>query len=344
VATYPASQMLKEAREAPSRIAAQLVANQAVMEQVAERLLRSQPTFAATVARGSSDHACLYGKYLLEKRAGLFTGTMQPSLQSVYGVNPGVGGALVIAVSQSGASPDILAAVGAAQLAGATTVALVNDTTSPLAALADITVPLGAGPETSVAATKSYLCSLTALAHLVAVWQRDEALHAALHALPGQIEAALNQEWSEFTDTLLNAKRMLVIGRGPGFGAVSEMALKLKETCSLHAEAFSAAEVRHGPMAILEPDYPVLVLNTQDASQPSIDAMAANCVARGADVLSIGSAVDGAKLLPVSLPSERDLSPIPAVAAFYVAVNALSLARGLDPDRPVSLAKVTRTM
>ena len=338
------SLMLQEAREAPARIAAQLAANESVMEQVADRLRASPPAFAATVARGSSDHACLYGKYLLEKRAGVFTGTMQPSLQSVYGARPGVAGALVIAVSQSGASPDILAAVEAARLAGAFTIAMVNDTNSPLAGLADVAVPLGAGPETSVAATKSYLCSMTALAHLVAVWQGDHALLAALHQLPDQIENALRQDWAGFSETLLQARRMLVIGRGPGFGAVSEMALKLKETCALHAEAFSAAEVRHGPMAILEPDYPVLVLNTGDASQASIDAMSVNCVSRGADVLSIGSAVEGARLLPVELPAERDLAPIPAVAAFYVAVNALSLARGLDPDKPVSLAKVTRTM
>lgn len=338
------SLMLSEAREAPARIAAQLSANQALMEEVGARLRARPPVFAATVARGSSDHACLYGKYMLEKRAGVFTGTMQPSLQSVYGARPGVAGALVIAVSQSGASPDILAAVEAARQAGAFTVALVNDTASPLASLADVTVPLGAGPETSVAATKSYLCSLTALAHLVAVWTQDDALLSALNGLPGQIEASLQQDWAGFSETLLHARRMLVIGRGPGFGAVSEMALKLKETCALHAEAFSAAEVRHGPMAILEPDYPVLVLNTGDASQASIDAMSVNCVSRGADVLSIGSAVDGARLLPVAFPEERDLAPIPAVAAFYVAVNDLSLARGLDPDKPVSLAKVTRTM
>jgi glutamine---fructose-6-phosphate transaminase (isomerizing) len=336
--------MLAEAQEAPARIRAQLAANAPLMAEIGARLRASPPLFAATVARGSSDHACLYGKHLLEKRAGVFTGTMQPSLQSVYGVAPGVKGALVLAVSQSGASPDILAAVEASRRAGAFTIALVNDTASPLASLADVTVPLGAGPENSVAATKSYLCSMTALAQLVGVWQNDTALLDGLKALPDQLEAALQTDWHGFNETLLDARRMLVIGRGPGYGAVSEMALKLKETCALHAEAFSAAEVRHGPMAILEPDYPVLVLNSLDASQPSIDAMAANCIARGAHVLSIGKTFDGAQLLPVDLPQERDLAPICAVAAFYKAVNGLSLAKGLDPDRPASLSKVTRTV
>jgi len=335
--TDPTStRMFAEAGEAGAVVARQIAANRVALDQLGAELRAAPPTAVVTCARGSSDHAATYLKHLLEVRAATVVASATPSTASLYGAAPARAGMLAIGLSQSGKSPDLLAAMRAAAAGGARTLALVNVADSPLAALADTLLPLAAGPELSVAATKSYLATLAAALALTAAWTRDIDLQEALQRLPGDLEAAWACDWSPLVAALADARGLYVIGRGPGFGPAQEIALKLKETCGLHAEAFSAAEVRHGPMALVGPDFPLLVLRQEDASAAATDALVADMRAQGAPVLVAGRDLPLPAADPVAMPAL-------AVQAFYRAANALSLVRGHHPDRPPLLNKVTET-
>ena len=337
------TRMFAEAAEAAAAVARQLFANAATVAALVERLHSRPPRGVVTCARGSSDHATTFGRYLIETHLGLLTTSASPSVASVYGASLDYSGMLAIGVSQSGQSPDILAAMRSAREAGAQTLALVNVDDSPLAAEADTCLPLHAGPERSVAATKSYIAAIAGLVHLVARWSGDEVLLEALSESPSLLRQAWEADWSPLVERLEGARGLYVIGRGLGFGIAQEAALKFKETCGLHAEAFSAAEVRHGPMALVGPDFPLLVFRQGDATADGVDALVAEVVARGGEVLVSGGHVPGAIQLPH--PSAHPaIEPMLQIQAFYRAANALSLRRGFDPDRPPRLAKVTETL
>ncbi|HQE08218.1 MAG TPA: SIS domain-containing protein [Thermomonas sp.] len=336
--------MYTEAAEAATAVARQFAANAATIDALVERLRAQPPRFIVTCARGSSDHAATYGKYLFETALGLVTASASPSVGSVYAVQPQMQGALFVAISQSGKSPDLLRNAEIAKAGGATVVALVNVVDSPLAKLADTVLPLYAGPENSVAATKSYLCSLAALLQLTARWSGDAKLLAAVDALPDAMRAAWAQDWSELVSGLRLARQMFVLGRGLGLAAAQEAALKFKETCGLHAEAFSSAEVKHGPMAIVGPDFPVLAFAQDDDTGDSTAAVAAEFRKRGAPVWLASSGEAGPGILPLPVSPHPALTPILTVQAFYAVANALSLARGFDPDVPPHLNKVTETV
>jgi glucosamine--fructose-6-phosphate aminotransferase (isomerizing) len=336
------TRMQAEIAESPARIAAQLAANRAGVRALAADLRRSPPRFVATGARGSSDNAATYARYLLETRLGLATLSAAPSVASVYAATPDLGGALFIAISQSGRSPDLVAQAEAARRAGARVLALVNFEDSPLAAVADAVLPLHAGAELSVAATKSFLCSLSAIAQLVAEWSGDDRLRAALEALPCALAQDACARADALVDGLAAARNLFVVARGTGLAAAQEIALKLKETCGLHAEAFSAAEVQHGPMTLVEAGFPVLFLVQGDDTCAGTLEVAARFRARGASVWIVGDpAGDGALRLPAT--ADPACTPILAVHRCYAAILALALRRGRDPDRPPHLAKVTRT-
>lgn len=255
--------MYREAREGGDAVARFLDTNSGTIARIAAYLKANPPKTVTTCARGSSDHAATYGKYLIETLIGVPTSTAALSVASIFAAPVIAADSLCIAISQSGRSPDLLTSVKAHKDAGAYVVALVNDFTSPLAELADEALPLCAGPELSVAATKSYIVSLAGLAALVAEWSDDAALKAGIQALPDQLRRAFDLDWSSALPTLEAATNLFIIGRGYGFGIAQEAALKLKETCALHAEAFSSAEVRHGPMAIVKEDFPSLPLPHQ---------------------------------------------------------------------------------
>ncbi|HEX6832313.1 MAG TPA: SIS domain-containing protein, partial [Rudaea sp.] len=259
--------MFREAHESAAAVARQLDANEAAVRALAERLRGSPPRFVVTSARGSSDHAATFAKYVFETQLGYATSSAPPSVSSVYSVPQKLDGALYLAISQSGKSPDLLRQAQAAQKSGARVVALVNVEDSPLAALADDVIPLRAGVENSVAATKSYVCSLAAIVHIAALWKSDPELLAALRAVPAAIEATWTMDWSALVDGLVDARNLFVVGRGLGLAAAQEAALKLKETCGLHAEAFSAAEVKHGPMTLVNPGFPVLFFTQDDDTE-----------------------------------------------------------------------------
>ena len=336
--------MFREAAEAPDVVRAQLVANAPVALALADRLRRSPARAVLTYARGSSDHAATYARYLMETRLGVITTSAAPSISSVYDAAPAMDGALCLVISQSGRSPDLLAAAHSAAAAGALVVALVNDEASPLARMAEVVLPLRAGPERSVAATKSFIASLSAILQLTALWSRDEDLVRALDGLPDLLSGAWRLDWSAALEPLVRAQSLYVLGRGLGFGVAEEAALKLKETCGLHAEAFSSAELRHGPMALVGPGFPVLAFAQADETLEGVEAAARACVAQGAPVfLAGGRSAAGVESLPAP-PAHPALQTIAQAQSFYRFAESLARARGLDPDHPPHLSKVTETV
>ena len=338
--------MFREAAQTADVVAAQFVRNRPAVDALVESLRQAPPPFVVTCARGSSDHAATYAKYLLETQLGLVTASASPSVGSVYAAPLSLQGALYLVISQSGRSPDLLRNAEAAKAAGARVVALVNVEDSPLAQLADHVLPLGAGPERSVAATKSYLASLAAVLQLVAVWKQDPALLAALEALPAALRQAWDADWSVVTDGLVEARNLFVLGRGLGLGAAQEAALKFKETCGLHAEAYSSAEVKHGPMALVGPGFPVLAFAQPDETGAGSREVAAEFAARGAQVwlASETGEAGNAVRLPTAAAPHPVCAPLLAVQSFYRAINALALRRGFNPDVPPHLNKVTETV
>ena len=338
------TKMFHEAGESADAVARQLVANDGIVAELVGKLRAAPPRFIVTCARGSSDHAATFGKYVFETQIGLMTASASPSISSIYHAQQKLDGALYIAISQSGGSPDLVRAASGAKEAGAHVVALVNVEDSPLAKVADTVVPLRAGPELSVAATKSYLCALSALVHIAARWKGDEALYAALQATPEAMRATWAMDWSALVNGLVDASSLFVVGRGLGLGAAQEAALKLKETCGLHAEAFSSAEVKHGPMALIGRNFPVLFLTQQDESFAGTREVADEFAARGAKVWVASPDAAQAHRLPVASAPNPVCAPLIAVQGFYKAANALSIARGHNPDVPPHLNKVTKTV
>jgi glutamine---fructose-6-phosphate transaminase (isomerizing) len=335
--------MYREAAAAAQVVRAQLEAIGARVARLAAQLRSAPPRVVVTCARGSSDNAATFARYLIETRLGILTSSAAPSVSSLYETAPDLSGALLLAISQSGASPDLLATVSRGRQAGARVLALLNVEDSPLGQLADEVLPLGAGLERSVAATKSYLASLAAVLQLIAAWAGDAELTAALAHTPERLAGAWELDWSAAVATLRVATSLYVIGRGPGLAAAQEAALKLKETCGLHAEAMSAAELRHGPLALVNAGFPVLIFAQRDASHTGVAQLAAWLAARGAQVLLAGAHAQGATVLP-TLAAHPMIEPMLLVQSFYRLANALALARGLDPDRPPNLAKVTETL
>ena len=335
--------MFREAAQAPQAVRAQLAVNAAQVARLAERLRATPPRAVVTCARGSSDHAATFARYLIETHLGLLTSSAAPSVSSVYATATDLAGTLMLTISQSGASPDLLAVVGQARKAGAHIVALVNAEESPLAQLADELLPLHAGPERSVAATKSFLASLAAIVQLVAAWSNDRALAAALESAPQLLTRAWQLDWNALVTRLTAANNLYVIGRGLGLGVAQEAALKLKETSALHAEAVSAAELRHGPMALVRTGFPLLVFSQNDESRPGIVQLAAELSAQGADVLLAGTHLAHTTELPTEA-AHPVIEPLLFAQSFYRAANALALARGHDPDAPPHLRKVTETL
>jgi len=249
-----------------------------------------------------------------------------------------------VAISQSGRSPDVRVPVERFREGGAATVAMVNDVASPLAQAAQWVLPLHAGAERSVAATKSFICSLVAGARLVAHWCGDSELRDAIGELPETLRTACTHDWSSAVDALLTAQRIMVVGRGTGLAIAQEAALKFKETCGIQAEAFSSAEVKHGPMALVESGYPMLVFAPRGPAQADLLALAAEMRERGAKVLLAAPSDIGQRQLTLSHTLTPDLDPIAAIQSFYPMVEALARARGCDPDRPRHLKKITSTL
>lgn len=337
------SRMFTEAAESGAVVARQRKANAAVLVRLCAQLRKQPPRAVLTLGRGSSDNAATFARYLIERQLGLLTSSVAPSVASVYEATPALAGTLLIAISQSGRSPDLLATVDAARGQGARIVAMVNDETSPLAHEADALLALSAGQERSVAATKSFIASLVAGLDLIAAWSGDAEMARQLDALPDLLDRAWALDWSAAIEPLAGARNLFVIARGHALGVAQEIALKFKETCGLHAEAISAAEVRHGPMTLIGEGFPVLILGQPDETHEGVAALAREFAGRGALVLHAGLDIAEGVSLP-TLPTDPLIAPVLQVQSFYRFCEALARCRGIDPDQPPHLAKVTETL
>jgi glucosamine--fructose-6-phosphate aminotransferase (isomerizing) len=339
--------MAAEAAEGPAAVARLLATDIDRYAHLAQQLRRQPDAAVLTLARGSSDHAAQHLAYLLMARLGRLVTSLPPSLLTLYRAPLPAARLVALAFSQSGRSPDLVEPLQQLRAGGATTVAFVNDAASPLAAAATHALPLHAGPERSVAATKSFLAQLVAGVRLLAAWQGDDALATALHALPEALARAVALDTRAAVEPLAGARQLYVIGRGPGLAVAQELALKFKETCGLQAEAFSGAELAHGPLALVQPGWPLLVLAPRGPAQPGLVALAQQQRARGAAVWLVAPpgtpGIDGLPLLPAVATGHADLDAIAMVQSLYLMVEALSRALGRDPDRPPGLQKVTLT-
>jgi glucosamine--fructose-6-phosphate aminotransferase (isomerizing) len=337
------SLMLEEALAAAAAVENQQRCADQGLAALAQELALHPPGLALTVARGSSDHAANYFAYLAMLRLGVPVVSLPMSLITLNHAPLEVRNQLAVAISQSGHSPDLVDTMTALGARGARTVALVNQADSPLAAACDWELPLCAGEEKSVAATKSYITSLSAVARLVAHWENSAPLLAALNTLPDQLHAATQQDWSGAMDVLVPAERIMVVGRGLGFAVALESALKFKETCALQAEAFSSAEIRHGPMALIEEGYPLLVFAPRGEEQEGLITMAEEMRGRGARVLLAAPGDIRTRNLTLATADDPVLDPLLAIQSFYLLAANLAEARGLSPDLPRHLAKITCT-
>ena len=337
------SKMLKEACSSAEFVAAQLTQDRERYIALGKQLRDNPPTTVLTVARGSSDHAANYAAYLIMARLGRIVASLPMSLVTLNKSPLHAQNALAIAISQSGQSPDVVEPIRYFREGGATTVALVNVVDSPLGQSAEWTMPLHAGPELSVAATKSFITSLVAGARLAGHWQNDAEFLHAIEQLPEALDVATRIDWSNALEVLTPASRIMVVGRGISFPVALESALKFKETSVIQAEAFSGAEIKHGPMALIDDGYPLLIFATRGPTQAGLISLAEEMRGRGANVLLAAPADVASRNLTLPTTATPDLDPIAAIQAFYVMAANLSIARGLDPDKPRHLSKVTKT-
>jgi glucosamine--fructose-6-phosphate aminotransferase (isomerizing) len=326
----------REARQAADGARRQLATCAPILDELGRRLRARPPRFVVTCARGSSDHAATYGAYLVATHAHRAVASVGPGV-SALGARLALDDALVLAISQSGRSPDLLATVDMARQGGGFVVALVNDPASPLAALGELVIPLCAGEERAVPATKSYLLACLALLQVVAAWTDRRELHDAAARVPDALDAAPAWDLVE----LAAYDHAYVVGRGVSLGAAGELALKLKEACGIHAEAFSAAELAHGPIALVDRGLPVLALGQADETADDLRALIARLVALGAPVASVHDVPGATSLAHADLPNV--ISPLAQVQSFYTGLATLAAARGRDPDRPPQLDKITQT-
>jgi glucosamine--fructose-6-phosphate aminotransferase (isomerizing) len=335
--------MRAEIAEGPRAVERQAAALRAPLDELVRALDARPPRVVVTCARGSSAHAAAFGKHLIERYLGIPVSPAAPSIATVYGRRMNLEGQLFLAVSQSGQSHDLVEQAASAKAAGALVVALVNDPESPLARGSDVLLPMEAGPEISVAATKTFIASLSALLALTARWSGEPAMGEALARLPERLDRAVARDWSPALARIDAAESLVTIGRGPTLAIAREAALKLKETCHLHAEAFSGAEFMHGPVALVQDAFPVLMFMPNDEATPGLERLAADLAAKEARVLVAGPGAGAGHRLPVAEPDFPEADAVGLVASFYRLAADLAQARGVDPDNPRHLNKVTRT-
>jgi len=303
-------------------------------ERIAERIREQGPRGFTIAARGSSDHAALYAKYLFGVRNRALVALAAPSLFTHYARPPRLDGQCVIGISQSGESPDVIAVIEEARRQGCVTLAITNDGDSKLARAAGLVLPLEAGPEVSVPASKTYTASVLAMALLSQALDPDPSFQAALEQVPAAISRALERQPD--LDALvepLMGPRAVVLGRGFNFSTAEEIALKLSETSYVLARAWSVADFEHGPIAIAEAGLPVLIVDGGGLVAADLESVRARLEAKGAEVLHLFD-VSG-------LPEE--LTPIPLAVLGQLLAHDVAVARGIDPDQPRTIQKVTRT-
>jgi len=334
------SAMARETAEIPVA-AERLLARADLFAGIAEKIERAKPRIMVFCGRGSSGHVGVYLRYLFEVRLGMLASAAAPSVVTAYRRPPDFRDALFVVVSQSGRSPDVIDATQMARKFGALTLAIVNDEKSPAATASELVLPINAGPEQSVAATKSVVLSMIAGAQLVAALARDDDLIGGLRNLPQRGSAALACDWSPWAQRAAEAAAAFVVGRGYGLGCVREIALKVSEILRVPALGYSAAELRHGPRASVTPKTPVLVLRQNDPAATAIDELVRDLNAARETVFAAGGA---AGTLPWIGDGHPACDPIAMLIPAYRAIETVARRRGYDPDQPPHLSKVTKTL
>ena len=334
------SAMAREIAEIPTATE-RLLARSDLFATIAERIERAKPRMVVFCGRGSSGHVGVYLRYLVEARLGLLVSNAAPSVVTAYQRPPDMRDALWIVISQSGRSPDLVTATEVARKSGALTLAIINDENSPAAAASELVLPIGAGIEKSVAATKTVVLSMIAGMQLVAALAHDDALNDSLQHLPLRLSQALTCDWSVWADSAAHAPAVFIVGRGYGLGCVREIALKVAEILRVPALGYSAAELRHGPRASVTPATPVLVLRQNDEAARAIDELVRDLNDAGEKVFAAGGA---SGTLPWIGDGDPICDPVLMLIPAYLAIEAAAGRRGLDPDNPPHLSKVTRTL
>ncbi|MGE7370279.1 SIS domain-containing protein [Neorhizobium sp. NPDC001467] len=335
--------MRREIDEIPDAVARLLDRSARDLKVAGLALREKDPAFLVTIARGSSDHAATFLKYAIELTAGCPVASLGPSLASIYGARLKLAGGAAIAISQSGKSPDIVAMAEAATAAGAVTVALSNSLPSPIASAATHAIDIQAGPELAVAATKSFVNSIVAGLVLLAEWTNDASLRSALQDLPDVFGKAVALRWDDFAAGLGDAESLYMLGRGPALAIASEAALKFKETSNMHAEAYSAAEVLHGPVALVEDRFPLLAFAARDAAESSVVEIVDSLAGKRALAFATSDNIRAACKLPFVATGHPLTDALALIVPFYGFVESWSRSRGFNPDAPAALKKVTET-
>ncbi len=338
-----------EILEQPAVLARLLEREAEAARQIAAAIRASRVRYVLIAARGTSDNAARYGQYLLGAHNRLPVGLATPSLFSVYGEPPRLEGGLVIGISQSGQSPDIVAVLAEARRQGVLALAITNERESPLAAEAGLVLPLHAGEERAVAATKTYTASLAALALLSCALDGDIGRLEALQQVPAALARVLDEEEgiARAVDRYRYMESCVVLGRGYNYATAYEIALKLKELNSLLAEPYSSADFMHGPIAVVGTGFPALVVAPSGKMFETMHRFSLELKARGAELLVISDrpALLAEAVTPLPLPEgvPEWLSPLVAVVPGQLFALHLTLIKGNDPDQPSGLLKVTRT-
>jgi glucosamine--fructose-6-phosphate aminotransferase (isomerizing) len=343
------SRLAEEILEQPATLQRLLESERVTVERIANIIRERAPSFCVVAARGTSNNAARHGKYLFGAINGMSVALATPSLFSIYGAPPDLSDAVVMGISQSGRSPDIVGVVEEGRRQGALTLAITNDARSPLAAAAEHAIDLCAGEERRVAATKTYTASLLALAMLSTALARDEERIQALTALPDLVSEVVGSasDVIDAAERYRYAESCVVVSRGYNYATAFEIALKLKELAYVVAEPYSSADFQHGPMALVERGFPAIAVVPEGEIAVESLGFLKQLEERGAELVVI-SAVEAALALaqtPLSLPSGMPqwLSPVVTVIPGQLFALGLTLAKGFIPDYPRGLRKVTLT-
>ncbi len=339
------TKMEQEAFEIPTVIRAQKHSIEVVVDKIVDAILVNQINGVVLCGRGSSNNACVFAKYLIESRIGIVASLCSPSVNSIYGASQDLNNKIFLVISQSGRSLDLIASAADAKKRGAIVVALVNDSGSPLAISSDFFIPLGAGTETSVAATKTFVASLSAILQLVSKWSSEGPLEKSLDILPEYLNSCLSVDWSEAVSILINERHTYVLGRGYSLAVAQEVALKLKETSHILAEAYSFAEFMHGPVTTISEGHRLLVFAQQDETIEGSSNSIEKLNRLGASILSASTVVfDGCTRLTLPQAPHPLIESLGMITAFYPLAAKLAVARGINPDEPPHISKVTLTL
>ena len=338
------SKMLQEIKEIPDAASNLLDEVESQVSQLVNIFNERQPNFIMTAARGSSDHAATFLKYLFEIQLGVPVVSLGPSISSIYESKLSLKNSLCIGISQSGQSPDTLSVISSVKNKECITASFTNNINSPLAQKSKFPISLNAGNEKSVAATKTFVNSLIVCLVLVAKISKDDELLNKIHRLPKMLDKAIGIQWSDLKNELAKCNQLYTLGRGLSFAISNEASLKLIETCGIHASSYSSAEILHGPVEIVEKNYPVLAFISRDAAEYSISSVCENLADKKAKVFGTSKQLCVSKCLDFVTTGHPFTDPVALIASFYTFIENLALSRGRNPDQPRLLKKVTKTI